>query len=87
MHLLPEASLRTGLHRIILGCSQAVYTRELHYSFVEPEHTVQAGFNSVSLLTIRRISNRARRWIEAYIGRLNEGICGDPKIFTSSGYG
>ena len=42
------------LDYILLGCSQAVYTRELHYSFIELEHIVRAGFNSVNLRTIRR---------------------------------
>ena len=49
------------------------YTREnCNYSFLELEHTVRAGFDSVSLRTIRRFANRARRWIDAYIGGLNE---------------
>ena len=49
------------------------YTREnCNYSFIELEHTVRVGFDSVSLRTIRRLANRAGRWIDAYIGGLNE---------------
>ena len=38
---------------------------------VELEDTVQAGFSSISLYTIRRFANRSQ-WIDAYFEGLNE---------------
>ena len=49
------------------------YTREnCNYSFLDLEHRVGAGFDSVPCNTIRRFANQSRRWIDAYNGGLDE---------------
>ena len=57
-----------------MGSGKEIHSRELQlsYGFVQLGPTVRAGLDSVSLITIQRFANRARRWIDAYIAGLNE---------------
>lgn len=72
MHLLSEVSLRVEVVEHYWGAVKQ-YTRENRiYSSPEIEHTIRAGFDSVSLRTIQRFAYRARRRVDAYLGRLNE---------------
>lgn len=46
--------------------------RRLHKLAFLLEDTVQAGLDSVSLITTRSFAHPPKRWIDAYIGGLND---------------